>query len=159
MSIILNTLHKATHGSLSPSLRHCEERSLSDNKNQLSPTNNRRKLATKQSPFTNQLTRVFYNAYENHSTTKSEQGDCFADSAIANVANIKSFTTLRLAMTNVGGWVRSPQNIDSDKRKRKLDFVGCVLRTATRLAMTNSAHYERCDGAPSAPYTLTARFI
>jgi hypothetical protein len=167
MSIILNTSHKATLGSLSSLFRHCEERSSLSEKSQRSLGNTQRKRATKQSSFTNQLTRAFYNAYKNHSTSKPEQGDCFADSFTANVVNTKSFSTLRLAMTNVGDWVRSPQNVDSDKRKRKLDFVGCVfrcmkferMRTATQLATTNDSDCKRCASAPSAPYTLTARFV
>jgi Tfp pilus tip-associated adhesin PilY1 len=154
-----NTFRVTTYDSLSSPLRHCEERSSLNSKNQCSLNNSQKKRVTKQSPFTNQLTRDFYNAYKNHSSTKSEQGDCFADSFTANVANIKSFTTLRLAMTNVDGWVGSLRNVDLDEQKQKSDFVGCVLRTATRLVTTNDANCKRCGGALSAPYTLTARFV
>jgi hypothetical protein len=47
----------------------------------------------------------------------------------------------------------------SDLLRFAFGFVGCVLRTTTRLATTNDANCKRRNGAPSAPYALTARFV
>jgi hypothetical protein len=69
-------------------LRHCEKRSSlksTDNQSQRQTENRQAGTksceATKQSPFTNQVTRDFHNIYKIHSTPKSEQGDCFRDAA------------------------------------------------------------------------------
>ena len=158
------TFYTLTHASLCPSLRHCEERSLlriRSKRSQEQLKNERAGTksceATWQSPFAKPLTRVFLQL-QNQFTANSEQGDCFADAATMNAIIINLFIQLRLAMTNVCGWVRSLQNVD---------FVGCVLRcmkfermlTATRLATTNEVDFKRCCGARSAPYTFTARFV
>jgi hypothetical protein len=152
------TFYTLTHNSLFPFHRHCEERLLSRIRSKRSQGQLQNERATWQSPFTNQLTRDFQQL-QNLFTTNSEQGDCFADSATMSTVIINLFIRLRLAMTNVCGWVRSPQSVNSDKRKQKQDFVGCVLRTTTRLATTNDANCKRCGGARSAPYTLIARFV
>jgi hypothetical protein len=97
----MTNLFPLTSNSVYALIRHCEERSLLGTNSKRSQGHLNNKLATKQSPFTQQLTRAFQQL-QNLFTTNSEQGDCFADSATTNVINSKSFTTLRLAMTDVG---------------------------------------------------------
>jgi hypothetical protein len=49
--------------------------------------------------------------------------------------------------------------VSSDLLSFVFGFVGCVLRTTPQLATTNNANCERRDGALSALYMLTTRFL
>jgi hypothetical protein len=136
---MIDHLH-SSNSSVSTFTRHCEERLEGLGRTNKVRTVIRSQQATKQSPFTTLTHQRFSNTCKHHFTTNTVPGDCFADLLTANVITTKLFATLRLAMTNV-------------------NFVGCVLRTATWLAKQNNADCKHGDGAPSAPYTFTARFL
>jgi hypothetical protein len=89
------------------------------NKNEFPLQCSTKLLATKQSPFANQLTRVLSKVYKNHIATRSEQfevenphtlirkqlsgfstsKDCFVDAATIRLVQFCFYSKLRLAMT------------------------------------------------------------
>jgi hypothetical protein len=96
--MLSSNLSPAQHAN-STTLHHCEERLSGVARKQLHKMKLCSRQATRQSPLTTQLTRVFITRIKNLSTANSVQGDCFADVFTPNLVHFKLFDALRLAMT------------------------------------------------------------